>query len=103
MMLYHTTHQSNADDIIAQGFRHPGGDGVIGGGVWCCDAPYWEPSVFAAEGKRATFGYFALELDEAQIEEFKAMNEDLGVPEWEIPYDIVNAVFTDRTFHPFTE
>lgn len=100
MPLYHTTHQDNADSIIANGFQ-PLMEGDVGAGVWCCEAPYWDDDVFAAEGPQTEFGFFQIDIPTDVAQEFFSQNPDTGGDEWFLPIQVANDHFTTREYHRF--
>jgi|GEM_PF-4466902 len=102
MKLYHTTLRSTVESIQNNGFEDTRDGNFCDGGVWFCGQPYWEEAVFSEQPK-SEYGYFTIDVDEADVEAYREKNLALGCPEWEIPFDIVNSYFTDRTFHPFTD
>jgi len=97
--LFHVTTLEQALKIAHTNFVDPNGGKCVGAGVWFADKPLWGDAMFC--GEHGPFAALAVEFTLDEIEDYKEpMPEGSGHREWQIPYDVVNQHFVDRTVIP---
>lgn len=99
MKLYHAATRANAENIAKHGFIDPNGGKYVGAGVWFAERSLIGHSMFEGEDVDS---YVTIDVpDISVLEEYRAeKSPDEDFDGWEIPHDIANRYFTDRTVYP---